>query len=61
MAGNVNENEMVMNLIDAIDSGSSVEIQSTFNELMANKISAAIDAFRTNVAQQLFNTPGESE
>lgn len=61
MAGNVNENEMVMNLIDAIDTGSSMEIQSTFNELMANKISAAIDTFRTNVAQQLFNTPGESE
>ena len=53
-------NESVYALVDAIDTGSSIDIQSTFNEIMAGKIANAIDTFRTNVAKQLFSV-GEEE
>jgi len=41
-------------LIDAIQAGDSVEIENTFNSIMATKVSDRIDAMRSDVAQTMF-------
>ena len=47
-------NEQVKDLIDAIDSGKSEAIESSFNAIMSEKMVAALDAKRSQVADQLF-------
>lgn len=49
----------VKDLIDAIDSGKSTDIESTFNEVFAEKVSAGIDAFKAEIASNLFK-PAET-
>lgn len=47
-------------LVDAIASGDAVNIETSFNAAMAEKISVKLDAMRQEVAQNMFKTP-ESE
>jgi hypothetical protein len=47
-------NENTANLIDAISRGNTMEMQAAFNQAMAEKMVVALDAFKTNVAQNLF-------
>lgn len=44
----------VRQLIDAIDSGKSLEIESTFEALMADKVATKLDAYRQEVAKNMF-------
>ena len=44
-------------LIDAIASGKSQDIDRTFTETFSNKVSDAIQTMRDNIAQNLFSTP----
>lgn len=44
----------IRNLIDAIDSGNSIEIENSFNSAMAAKVSDKLDAIRKDVAQMMF-------
>ncbi len=44
-----------IDLINAIDSGKSTEIESQFNEIFASKIASAIDAKRIEIAGNLFS------
>lgn len=46
----------VKDLINAIASGSAIETQTTFNQVMAEKISARLDDMRVDVAQSMFAT-----
>lgn len=52
--------EQVKELINAIEAGKSVAIESTFNEIMASKMVDAIDTMRNNIATNLFNVREES-
>ena len=51
----------VKDLIDAIASGSATETQTTFNQVMAEKISARLDDMRVDVAQNMFATESVQE
>jgi hypothetical protein len=44
----------VRQLIDAIDSGKTLEIESTFEALMADKVATKLDAYRQEVAKNMF-------
>ena len=44
------------NLIDAIASGSALDIQSAFEDTMAEKVSVQIEAKRLQIAQTMFTT-----
>jgi hypothetical protein len=44
-------------LVDALISGDSIAIENTFNAAMSDKVSAALDSFRVNVAQKMFVPP----
>ena len=46
-------------LIDAITSGDATEVESSFNSIMAAKVSDKIDSMRNDVAQNMFATPAE--
>jgi len=46
----------VKQLIDAIDSGKTLEIESTFETLMADKVATKLDAYRQEVAKSMFAT-----
>jgi hypothetical protein len=48
------------NLIDAIASGSALDIESAFEDTMAEKVSVQIEAKRLQIAQTMFTTE-ESE
>lgn len=41
-------------LIDALVAGDSIAIETTFNNAMSEKISAALDDYRITVAQNMF-------
>lgn len=43
-------------LINAIVAGDAIEIENAFNSTMAEKISARLDDFRVDVAQNMFKT-----
>jgi hypothetical protein len=43
-------------LINAISTGDSQGIESTFNTAMAEKIAVQLDVMRQNVAQSMFKT-----
>lgn len=53
-------NENVSDLIDAISTGSTLGIESSFNAAMAEKLVTALDTYKEQVANNLFaNTPVE--
>lgn len=41
-------------LIDALVAGDSIAIENTFNDVMSQKVSNALDTYRTQVAQSMF-------
>ena len=43
-----------LNLINAIASGDAIEIEISFNSVMAEKISSRIEDMRVDVAQNMF-------
>lgn len=47
-------------LVDALVSGDSIAIENTFNTVMSQRVSAALDAKRIEVAQSMF-VPPEAE
>lgn len=49
-------NENTMNLINAIQTGDAVEIESAFNAAMAEKVAEKLDTMRATVAQNMFKT-----
>lgn len=46
-------------LIDALAAGDASGIETSFNDAMAERISARIDDMRTQVAQSMFAAPQE--
>lgn len=46
-------------LVDALVSGDSIAIENTFNAVMSQRVSAALDAKRVEVAQSMFVPPTE--
>jgi len=48
--------ENTMNLINAIQAGDAVEIESAFNTAMAGKVAERLDTMRADVAQNMFVT-----
>lgn len=46
-------------LVDALVSGDSIAIENTFNAVMSQRVSAALDAKRIEVAQSMFVPPEE--
>lgn len=49
-------------LVDALVAGDSIAIENTFNAVMSQRISAALDNKRVEVAQSMFVPPqSESE
>jgi hypothetical protein len=48
-------------LVDALIAGDSLAIETAFNATMADKVSASLDNYRVQVAQNMFNTPEETE
>jgi hypothetical protein len=51
--------EQVAELIQAMSTGKSLEIESAFNEVMSSKLIQAIDVRRTEIANNLFNSVQE--
>ena len=52
--------ENTLNLINAIQAGDAMEMESAFNAAMADKVSERLDAMRSDVAQNMFKTPTAS-
>lgn len=48
--------ENTINLINAIQAGDAVELESAFNSAMAEKVAERLDAMRDTVAQNMFKT-----
>jgi hypothetical protein len=53
-------NENTLNLINAIQAGDAVEIESAFNAAMAEKVAERLDVMRADVAQNMFKTVEQS-
>lgn len=51
----------VRELIDAIASGDTMEIQSRFNDEMSSRLSAVLDVYKTELAKNMFNPEREVE
>jgi len=47
-------------LIDAIDSGDAVGIETAFNSVMVDKVAEKLDAMRTDMSQNMFRTPEQT-
>lgn len=47
-------------LVDALISGDSIAIENTFNTVMSDKVSNALDSYRVQVAQNMFGAQEES-
>ena len=47
-------------LIDAIDSGDAVGIETAFNSVMVDKVAEKLDAMRTDMSQNMFRTPEQN-
>ena len=47
-------------LIDAIDSGDAVGIETAFNSVMVDKVAEKLDAMRTDISQNMFRTPEQT-
>ena len=50
-----------LNLIKAIAAGSATATEETFNQRMAEKVSASLDDMRQEVARTMFNSGVEEE
>ena len=48
-------------LIDALIAGDSIAIENTFNSAMSDKVSAALDDYRIQVAQRMFGIETEEQ
>lgn len=48
-------------LVDALISGDSLAIENSFNSVMSDKVSTALDGYRVGVAQNMFNQTEDSE
>ena len=48
-------------LINAIADGEATEVETSFNNIMAAKVSEKLDAMRTDMAQNMFQTAGQAE
>lgn len=48
-------------LVDALIAGDSIAIEDTFNNAMSEKISAALDDYRIQVAQKMFGVEEVTE
>lgn len=46
-------------LVDALISGDSIAIENTFNAVMSDKVSTALDGYRVQVAQTMFGQEQE--
>ena len=46
-------------LIDALISGDSMNIENTFDNVMSQKVSAELDNLKTHIATSMFQTPSE--
>lgn len=53
--------DMIRDLVYSIADGNAVEIENNFNAVMAQKVSAALDDYRVDVAKTMFNPPEETE
>lgn len=47
-------------LVDALISGDSIEIENAFDATMAEKMSSSLDTYRVKVAQSMFNPSSET-
>ena len=47
-------------LVDALIAGDTMAIEDTFNAAVSEKMSTALDDYRVQVAQTMFNTPQEA-
>ena len=54
-------NETTMNLINSIKSGDVVNMETSFNAAMAERVSAQMDDMRVKVAQNMFNAVAPEE
>lgn len=52
---------IVRDLIDAIDSGKSVDIDASFSEVFASKVSDGIDNLRSQISSNLFSSNTQAE
>ena len=52
--------ETVKNLVSALAAGDAAAIETSFNDAMAEKISAKLDDMRQTVAQNMFKTAPEA-
>jgi len=50
---------MTRELVDALIDGDSIAIENTFNSAISQKVSAALDDYRVQVAQNMFNRSEE--
>jgi ATP-dependent phosphoenolpyruvate carboxykinase len=48
-------------LINAIADGEATEVETSFNNIMAAKVSEKLDAMRTDMAQNMFQTVSQAE
>ena len=48
-------------LVDALISGDSLAIENSFNSVMSDKVSTALDSYRVGVAQSMFNIDNTEE
>lgn len=53
--------ENVVNLIDAIEAGKSLDIEQNFSQVMAEKLHSAIDQRREELSRTLLTAPEEVE
>lgn len=44
-------------LIDAIETGDAVGIETAFNSVMVDKVAEKLDTMRTDMSQNMFRTP----
>lgn len=51
--------ENTLNLINAIQAGDAMEMETAFNSAMAEKVAERLDAMRTDVASTMFKTVTE--
>lgn len=51
----------VRELVDAIASGDTIDIQSKFNDEMSSRLSTVLDVYKTELAKNMFNPQREVE
>lgn len=51
----------VRELVDAIVSGDTIEIQNKFNDEMSSRLSTVLDVYKTELAKNMFNPQREVE